>query len=227
MVTTCDVLKRWELTRSVMGTKGYNPDTPKAHLIVFDIQHHGEESCLNKDYLERKSLIKQLIKPDAPMGPESFKVKQGTWLATAKYYNIGYLDVLWDKLVMKSNGEGLMLKFAGVAKYGKDWTKVKKEYTVDCFIIGATNGKGKYEGQIGALELAVMNGDVIWPIGKCSGMTDSERKDMTDLALEGKLKGRVCEVKFNEVTKNKKLRHPRFMRWRDDKAREACLLEQL
>ena len=87
--------------------------------------------------------------------------------------------------------------------------------------------EGKYEGQIGALELAVYNDGVIWPIGKCSGMEDSVRRDMTDMALHGELKYKVIEVKYNDVTKNKKLRHPRFICWRPDKPKEACLLEQL
>jgi ATP-dependent DNA ligase len=135
---------------------------------------------------------------------------------------------LWTQVVDKGNGEGIMLKHKKATAYGKNWTKVKKEDTVDCFILSATPGKGKYEGQIGTLELAVYSGDTIYPIGKISNVgTDSDRLNMTNLAREGKLKNRVIEVKYNEVTKNLKLRHGRFIRWRDDKAPAACLVDQL
>jgi ATP-dependent DNA ligase len=40
--------KRWELSRSVMGTKHYNPDTPKAHYVIFDIQHFGNGDMKSK-----------------------------------------------------------------------------------------------------------------------------------------------------------------------------------
>ncbi len=73
-----------------------------------------------------------------------------------------------------------------------------------------------------------MNGDVIWPIGKVSNVGDDDtRKKMTDMALHSELKDNVIEIKFNEVTKNLKLRHGRFMRWRDDKPMFECKLEQL
>ena len=58
-------------------------------------------------------------------------------------------------------------------------------------------------------------------------MTDAERKSLTKLALEGKIKNITVEVKANEVTKNGKLRHPRFLRLRDDKLAIECTFDQL
>lgn len=218
-----DRLKRWELSRSVMGTKGYNPKTAEAHLLIFDIQYLGQENFKTASYLDRRAVIQDIIKANQTF--DTYK-SMGR-LAYPRAWQIKYLEDLWKQVVEEGNGEGVMLKHNSVAKYGKDWTKVKKEATADAFILGATPGKGKYEGQIGALELAVYNNGVVWPIGKCSGMTDSERIQMTELALHNKLKHKVIEVKFNDVTKNKKLRHPRFVRWRDDKPKEECSIGQL
>ena len=58
-------------------------------------------------------------------------------------------------------------------------------------------------------------------------MTDAERRQFTDMAFAKTLQGMVVEVKANEVTKNLKLRHPAFMRVRDDKPSTDCSLTQL
>jgi ATP-dependent DNA ligase len=234
-VLDCEVIvfhsirkKCWELTRSVMGTNTYNPEAEKAHLLIFDIQHIGEEDYTNRPWIDRRSALKELFGEKEKVGHETYYIVKDTWLAYPRAYSLRQLERLWEYIVTEHDGEGVMLKNARLGKYGKDWTKVKKEYTIDCFVIGTTKGKGKYEGQIGALEVAVYNGETIWPIGKISSLGDDDnRKLATDLALAHKLKGRVIEVKFNEVTKNKQLRHGRFMRWRDDKPKEECLLEQL
>jgi len=221
-----DRTKRWELSRSVMGTKHYNPEAERATLLIFDIQHYGDTDLMTASWLYRRAKIKAIF-------------ESSTMIKNDTYFNTGYVAYtrawpitniadLWHMIVDLGHGEGVMIKSNRIAKYGKDWNKVKKEHTIDAFIIGTTNGKGKYEGQIGTLEVAVMNGDVIWPIGKVSNVgDDATRKSMTDMALHGELKNRVIEIKFNEVTKNFKLRHGRFMRWRDDKPADECLLEQL
>jgi len=229
-VLDCEVIvmdndrkKRWELSRSVMGTTDYNPNVVEANLLIFDIQHLGQESFMKQPYLTRREAIKSIIKSN-----ETFDtyISNGC-LSYPRAWKVSMLNELWDNIVTKGEGEGLMIKNNAVANYGKDWTKVKKEDTADAFIIGATSGKGKYAGQIGALELAVYNKGSILSIGNCSGMDDSTRKKMTDMAIKKELLGKVIEVKFNEVTKNYKLRHPRFIRWRHDKSQIECLLEQL
>jgi len=219
---------RWELSRSVMGTKEFNPTAVKASLLIFDIQHYGDIDYTYKSYLTRRKALRDLLKelPIEETQPTYISYEGG--FCIPRTYPITELDTLWDIIVEKGAGEGVMIKDVSISKYGKDWMKVKKEHTIDCFVIGTTPGKGKYEGQIGALEVAVMNGDVIWPIGKISSLGDNiNRFEATKLALEHKLKNKVIEVKFNEVTKGLKLRHGRFLRWREDKNKEDCKVEQL
>ena len=220
IVLDTDRTKRWELSRSVMGTNQYTADIPKAHLLAFDIQMLGGEDLKPRSWLERRKIIRGIFN-DCNLVADTYMHR--SHLAYTRAFGAQYISDLWEQIVNQGNGEGLMLK----STKSNDWTKVKKEATADAFILGATPGKGKYEGQIGALELAVYNGDTIWPIGKCSGMEDLVRLEMTDMALAGTLKNKVIEVKFNDVTKNKKLRHPRFIRWRNDKKPDQCLLEQL
>ena len=39
--------------------------------------------------------------------------------------------------------------------------------------------------------------------------------------------GKVCEISGMEITKDNKLRHPRFICWRDDKKLSDCSTEQI
>lgn len=55
-------------------------------------------------------------------------------------------------------------------------------------------------------------------VGECSGFDDEIRESLTEKDLY-----RVIEVKCNEIFKDTgKLRHPRFLRFRDDKDMEEC-----
>ena len=62
---------------------------------------------------------------------------------------------------------------------------------------------------------------VILEVGECSGFDEETRQYMTDHQSE--LIGRVIEVKANEIFKDTgKLRHPRFLRFREDKSPLEC-----
>lgn len=55
-------------------------------------------------------------------------------------------------------------------------------------------------------------------VGECSGFDDEVRKHLSNSD-----KGRVIEVKCNEIFKDTgKMRHPRFLRFRDDKSVYSC-----
>lgn len=146
--------------------------------------------------------------------------------------------------------EGWMLKGSGAA-----W-KVKRESTCDLIVTGTKEGNGKYLGLVGALkcsahavcfdcggfgELRSETEDVCTPCPECegkgtvlvevanvSGMTDDVREQLSfPDAGDPPLLGRVCEVEYNLVAAQGRLRHPRFKRWRDDKPAAECTADQL
>lgn len=129
-------------------------------------------------------------------------------------------------------GEGMMLKRRDAAyaqKRSGDLLKVKVEHTLDAVVIGFKEGEGKYSDTIGALEFGLVS-----PTGKlvsagfCSGMDDETRYAIG--ANREAYLGRVIEVKhFGLVTEAKLdgLRHPNFIRFRDDKAPADCTVDQL
>ena len=212
---------RWELSRSTMGTKAYNTDVERPHLVIFDCQRVNGIDLTTGEYrfIDRREVLKKFFEGKAMLENKTY-TSYGKLalpeLFTANVFGALFLELHNDK------GEGIMIKSLASTKYGKDWIKVKHRFTVDVIVTGATEGKNKYKGLIGALELGMMDSDgEIISIGKCSGMSDEERQEFT------KELPKVIEVTAFEVTKNLKLRHPAFMRVRDDKAQKRCKLKQL
>lgn len=109
-------------------------------------------------------------------------------------------------------------------KRSHNWMKMKNQETEDLIVKDAFEGTGKYEGQLGGIICDRAGVEV--RVG--GGFTDLERVELwehyqQDLEYgpsgDGShlLIGRMAEVEFHEVTPDGSLRHPRFMRWRDDK----------
>lgn len=148
-----------------------------------------------------------------------------------------------------TNGvEGYIIKEAR----GSRWWKFKLEHTMDLVVIGTTDARegvtGKYLGLVGALVVGRVVG--VTPIGapildsqepaditldyadlnktlwirevaRISGMDDEQREQMS--AERDDLIGRVCEVKAQAKGGKFRLRHPRFIRWREDKPAWECV----
>jgi hypothetical protein len=116
-----------------------------------------------------------------------------------------------DHIIENELIEALARGDEGLVLYqGDKALKVKPKDNYDVPVTGSTDGKGKYEGLIGAL---------ITPRGKVSGMSDEQRKQFSEKLPE------VIEVECMGLTKNFKFRHPRFLRERFDKSIEDCNLE--
>lgn len=114
--------------------------------------------------------------------------------------------------------EGWVLVDAAGERY--KWKPVK---TMDVVVTDVQDGRGKYIGLLGALVCHVLAPDgQPWVVAKVSGMTDAERIEFSDDPPIG----RVVEVAYQCVGSGGRLRHPRFIRVRDDKAPERCTAGQ-
>ena len=129
--------------------------------------------------------------------------------------------------VVSLGGEGLMINTArGLYQHKRtnDLLKFKKVQTMDMRVTGITDGTGKYEGMVGALECAAKFDDgtyVTCQVG--SGMTDDDRflwSVRPDLII-----GKVVEVAYFSKSQNRdtsgstyySLRFPRLKKVRNDK----------
>lgn len=95
--------------------------------------------------------------------------------------------------------------------------KIKRFYTMDLPIVRIEEGTGRLEGTLGALVLRYENNEV--KVG--SGFTDEQRAEYWKNS--DSLVGTLCEVKYKEVSNDKKtglksLQFPVFVRLRDDKS---------
>lgn len=123
--------------------------------------------------------------------------------------------------------EGWVLKTGNLT----GWHKLKCENSIDVVVTGVKDAKdGKYLGQVGSLLVSVTgDGGLNWnEIAAVSGMTDRERLNITEKydELASSIIGKVCEIEYQRMDAQGRLRHPRFKRWRDDKPAKECGVDQ-
>ena len=81
--------------------------------------------------------------------------------------------------------------------------------------------KSYYMGMAGSLEIGVYQNNKIKSIGYLSGLTEEIKLNYE------KYKMKVIEVTAMQLTDDKMLRHPKFIRFREDKQPQDCLWEQI
>jgi len=124
------------------------------------------------------------------------------------------------------------------------WLKIKALKSCDCVIAGYTPGQGGRGPVFGALLLGLYGNGKLVPVGKVgTGFPDRLLDELmgkfaplqTTVPQFPGVRGKVvwldpvlvCEVAYMEVTRDRKLRMPRFIRLRSDKPAAACTLDQI
>ncbi len=204
------------------GIKRASSSSP-AFCYLFDCLHLDGKSIINEPLVRRREWLKDSLKRGVYRMSESVEDGNGLFEA-AKGMNL----------------EGIMAK-EKTSKYypgrrSDSWIKVKVRNTVDCIILGFTEGKGDRKPYFGALHIGQEEeGRLIYRGKVGSGFTDKSIKSISKVLNEINSVPRyieeipiddkvttwieprlVCELEYASITSNATFREPVFARLRPD-----------
>jgi len=206
-----------------------------ATYVVFDILEKQRTPLTNLPLIERKKMLADSVKEGKHAVLSVFVEDVGK-----EYY----------EAAVKRGVEGIVAKRkdssyeSGIRSH--NWLKIKKNLSCECVIFGFTAGEGIRKETFGALILGLYNkGEPIY-VGKVgtgfsqAGVTELRnmfrKLETNEETLQGVdvdekitwLKPQiVCEVLYQTLTKDGKLRMPRFNRLRTDKSPLECTMDQV
>jgi ATP-dependent DNA ligase len=175
--------------------------------VVFDILALRGTDVRHMPLAERRTLIETLV---AKVDSDHVRITEQA-APTAEQHRI----------FTEQYGEGSVIKdvrspyTAGRSKASLKWKKTLDE---DVVVMGSEEGKGKFRGMVGAVVFGQYRDGVLVERGRCSGMTDAVREELTaNLPV-----GAVMVVTHNGVLAGGGFRHPQFSHFRSDKLAEQC-----
>jgi DNA ligase D-like protein (predicted ligase)/DNA ligase D-like protein (predicted 3'-phosphoesterase) len=208
----------------------------QATYIVFDVLERDGKPLTKLKLMERKKILKDSLIEGRNVLLSDFIEEKGE-----AYYS----------LVVDKGLEGVMAKRKD-SQYEEglrtgSWLKIKELKTCDCVVFGYRRGEKSRGKTFGSLVLGLYDADgkpvYVGNVG--TGFTE----DMLSILMEKfeKLKTAssapfaveeedrvtwvepklVCEVAYQVITREMRLRMPRFKRLRDDKPPSECTLDQI
>lgn len=215
----------------------------KVGIVLYDLLCYDDADILNMTYEIRLRML------------QGFKFGENVKVIETKRV---LLTSALEKLLLEAHEageEGLVCKnplsLPAPGMRNKDWVKCKGDYmdstefgdSYDLVVVGYNHGKGRRHGTVGALWCAAVNDfgglDTLCKVG--TGFTDEDlswfKENLqvvaeTDPDMDVCVVPKVIEVKAAQVSRNESgdysLRHPRFIRVRQDKEpRSATTMKEI
>ena len=205
--------------------------------VIFDVLEKEGKPLLHLPLFERKRILKESVREGKNVILSEFVEEEG------KTYFQATLERGLEGIIAKKIDSPYE---PGIRS--DNWLKIKQTLTCDCIIFGYTKGEGDREKTFGALVLGLYDTikRVYVYIGKAGtgfsqNVIELLLKVFEDLKVERTtLQGvdiaeevtwlkpeLVCEIVYQSVTKDEKLRMPRFRRLRVDKPATECTIDQI
>lgn len=211
------------------------------HYMVFDILKDPEGNDLTcMPWFQRREILEQI-----GVGFQK-ECKYVQIIPAIRSRKKQFVDQL-----LSQGKEGAVFKFIhGIYIVGKrpmdNWVKLKVSGTDDVVIMGFEPPEKKYSGTdyenwpywedgepvskhyhfgwIGSITFGKYNsqGNLVY-LGSCTGIDETTRRQFTE--DPDTYIGQVMEIKFMEMTRDGRFRHPNFVRIHPDKNAEECVIE--
>lgn len=211
-------IERWGTVQSVLG--GNAKGAKAAEVIsycVFDMLAHGGIDARPLPFGKRRELLEKVFAPLATGAVWPIAQAEATEENHEAHLTLGF--------------EGSMVKWLSApylsGKRGHGQFKLKAEHTEDVIITGGTEGEGSFSGLIGAVTFGKLDPATseIKEVGKCSGMSFSDRQLISHSLPALVAKRQVIEVAYSMRMPTGGWRHPRFKRFRTDKTWKECAID--
>lgn len=206
-----------------------------ATYIIFDILEKEGEKLLDIPLMNRKEILKN-------------SVREGNFVVLSLF--VEETGIAYYTAALEKGVEGIMAKkkqsLYEPGKRSNNWLKMKQVKTCDCVIFGYTKGEGNRDETFGSLILGLYNaaGPIfIGKVGTGFSQEDMEylKRSLDEYKVDGEtLQGVdmereitwlrpfvVCEVGYQSITEDGKLRIPVFKKIREDKDPLECTVDQI
>jgi bifunctional non-homologous end joining protein LigD len=195
-----------------------------AYCYIFDCLYLDGRSTTNDPLLRRREWLQDIVKKDSHYRLSETEEDGKALFEAAKEHQL--------EGIMAKRKDGKYLP----GKRSDGWIKIKVRDTVDCVIIGFTEGRGNRNATFGALHVAERTSDGIQYRGRVgTGFDDKLMKEIsTELKklkevkkpVSGKVMDEktttwvesnlVAEISYSMITQDKMFREPVFVRLRPD-----------
>ncbi len=211
-------------------------ETPAVY-VAFDLLAREQESWLERPFEQRRTALAELVEG------ERFAASSVELMVSVEEPEAA------ERWLREAEGAIAKERSAPyLPGQRKGMVKVKRTRTIDAVVAGWR--PGKEERTVGALILALYDGDELRVVGHCSGLTAKVKRELVDslapfetgergsadpsrwstgrdlewVALRPEL---VVEIDFDHVSAGRIRHGAKLKRWREDKPARECTYDQL